>query len=129
MTRSRCGSLIHFRVTFSFTTPCRFNRRTGEYPMKHNVMLTIASLLSILFMTFHLTDDIIRGMASGQVSNLFGVLILVVWLIHMMGKGVGVGGNIAKSSGAFFFVWTLIALGVTALFSVILSARGLWTLL
>ena len=124
--------------------------------MKHNVMLTIASLLSILFMTFHLTDDIIRGMASGGVSNLFGVLILVVWLygtlvlaerrsgyviillgsllglgvpvIHMMGKGVGVGGNIANSSGAFFFVWTLIALGVTALFSVILSVRGLWSL-
>ncbi len=113
--------------------------------MKHNVMLTITSLLSILFMTFHLTDDIIRGMASGGVSNLFGVLILVVWLygtlvlaerrsgyviillgsllglvvpvIYMMGKGVGVGGNIAKSNGAFFFVWTLIALGVTALFS------------
>jgi len=39
------------------------------------------------------------------------------------------GGNIAKSSGAFFFVWALIALGVTALFSVILSGRGLWTLL
>jgi len=122
--------------------------------MKHNVMLTIASLLSILFMTFHLTDDIIRGMASGRVSNLFGVLILVVWLygtlvlaerrsgyviillgsllgsgipvLHMMGKGVG--GDFAKSSGAFFFVWTLIALGVTALFSVILSARGLWSL-
>ncbi len=122
--------------------------------MKHNVMLTITSLLSILFMTFHLTDDIIRGMASGRVSNLFGVLILVVWLygtlvlaerrsgyviillgsllgsgipvLHMMGKGVG--GDFAKSSGAFFFVWTLIALGVTALFSVILSARGLWSL-
>jgi hypothetical protein len=46
----------------------------------------------------------------------------------MMGKGVGVGGRIAKSSGAFFFVWTLIALGVTALFSVILSVRGLWGL-
>jgi len=123
--------------------------------MKQNVMLTIASLLSILFLTFHLTDDIIRGMASGQVSNLLGVLILVVWLygtlvlaerragyviillgsllglgvpvIHMMGKGVGIGSNIAKSSGAFFFVWTLLALGVTALFSVILSVRGLWT--
>ena len=122
--------------------------------MKQNHMLTIASLLSILLMTFHLADDIIRGMASGQVSNLFGVVILVVWLygalvlgerragyiitllgsllgfgipiIHMMGKGVGVGGNIAKSSGGFFFVWTLIALGVTALFSVILSVRGLW---
>jgi hypothetical protein len=48
--------------------------------MKHNVMLTIASLLSILYMTFPLTDDILRGMASGRVSNLFGVLILVVWL-------------------------------------------------
>jgi hypothetical protein len=46
----------------------------------------------------------------------------------MMGRGVGVGSNIANSSGAFFFVWTLIALGVTALFSFILAARGLWTL-
>ena len=44
---------------------------------------------------------------------LLGSLLgLVVPVIHMMGKGVGVGGNIAKSSGAFFFVWTLIALGV-----------------
>jgi hypothetical protein len=43
----------------------------------------------------------------------------------MVGRGVGVGGSIAKSSGAFFFVWTLIALGVTALFSIILSGRGL----
>jgi hypothetical protein len=30
--------------------------------MKHNVMLTITSLLSILFMTFHLTEDNVRGM-------------------------------------------------------------------
>jgi hypothetical protein len=45
----------------------------------------------------------------------------------MMGKGVGIGSNIANSSGAFFFVWTLLALGVTALFSVILSVRGLWS--
>ncbi len=124
--------------------------------MKQNLLLTITSLLSILFLTFHLADDIIRGMASGRVSNLFGVLILVVWLygtlvlaerrsgyviillgsllgsgipvIHMLGKGVGVDGNIAKSSGAFFFVWTLLALGMTSLFSVILSVRGLWNL-
>ena len=43
-------------------------------------------------------------------------------------KGTGVGGAIAKSSGAFFFIWTLLALGVTALFSVILSARALLSL-
>jgi hypothetical protein len=124
--------------------------------MKHNAMLTIASLLSILLLTFHLTDDIVRGFEKGGVSNLTAVPILVVWLygtlvlaerrsgyiiillgsllglcvpiIHMMGKGVGVGSSIASSSGAFFFVWTLIALGVTALFSVILSVRGLWSL-
>jgi hypothetical protein len=122
--------------------------------MKHNILLVIASVLSILFMTFHLTDDIVRGMEPGRLLDLIAVPILVVWLygtlvlaerrsgyviillasllglvvpvVHMMGKGVGVGGNIAKSSGAFFFIWTLIALGVTALFSVILSARALW---
>lgn len=121
--------------------------------MKPDVMLTIASLLSILLMTFHFTDDIVRGMEPGSVSTLYGVLILVVWLygtlmlaerrsgyvimllgsilgsgvpvIHMMGAGL-VGGRIANSSGVFFWVWTLIALGVTAVFSVILSARGLW---
>jgi hypothetical protein len=41
-------------------------------------------------------------------------------------KGAGVGGAIAGSNGAFFFIWTLLALGVTALFAAILSARGLW---
>src|SRR5579864_820681 len=119
--------------------------------MKHNILLVIASVLSILFMTFHLTDDIVRGMEPGTLFDLIAVPILVVWLygtlvlaerrsgyviillgslgvvvpvIHM--KGAGVGGTLAKSSGAFFFIWTLIALGVTALFSVILSARALW---
>ena len=120
-------------------------------------MLTIASLLSVLFFTLHLTDDIIRGMEPGGLSNLIGgVLISVVWLyaalvlaerrvgyailllgsllslgipvIHMRGNGVGVASGIANSDGGFFFVWTLIALGVTALFSLILSARGLWGL-
>ncbi|HEX8138679.1 MAG TPA: hypothetical protein VF544_14020 [Pyrinomonadaceae bacterium] len=125
--------------------------------MKQNLMLTITSLLSLLLLTFHLTDDIVRGMEPGGLSNLIGgVLISVVWLygtlvlagrrsgyviillgsllgmavpyIHMRGKGVGVASGIANSSGGFFFVWTLIAIGVTALFSVILSARGLWSL-
>jgi hypothetical protein len=119
-------------------------------------MLTIASLLSMLFMSFHQADDVVRGMAPGGLSNLVPVLFLVIWLygttlvlgdrrsgyvillvlsllgsgipiLHMTGSGL-VGGDIAGSSGAFFFVWTLIALGVTTLFSVILSARGLWLL-
>jgi hypothetical protein len=116
-------------------------------------MLTIASLLSILFSTFHLADDIARGMSPGGLGNLIGVVICVVWLygtlvlaerrsgyiiifiasllllgvpvIHMRGVGIGFGTN--RSNG-FFFVWTLLAMGVTALFSVILSARALWSL-
>jgi len=123
--------------------------------MKPDVLLTIASLLSILLMTFHFTDDIVRGMEPGGTSTIYGILILVVWLygtlmlaqrrsgyvimllgsilgsgvpvIHMMGAGM-IGGRIANSSGVFFWVWTLIALGLTALFSVILSVHGLWRL-
>jgi hypothetical protein len=33
--------------------------------MKQNILLVIASVLSILFMTFHQTDDIVRGMEQG----------------------------------------------------------------
>jgi hypothetical protein len=123
--------------------------------LKRNDMLTIATLLSVLFMTFHLADDIVRGMEPGGLSSLTAVPILVVLLygtlvlaerrsgyviillgslllsvvpvIHMKGKGVGVASGIANSSGGLFFVWTLIALGVTALFSIVLSARGLWS--
>jgi hypothetical protein len=126
-----------------------------EYQLKHNVTLTITSLLSILFFTFHLSDDIVRGLEPGGFKHITGVLTLVVWLYgtlvltgrrsgyiiiilgsllaslmplaHMRGAGL-VGGRIANSSGKFFFVWTLIAIGVTALFSVVLSARGLWSL-
>ena len=120
--------------------------------MKQNVTLTIASLLSVLFMTLHTTDDIVRGMEPGTLFDLivlpilavqlYGTLVLagrrsgyvilllvsllelVVPVVHM--KGAGVGGAIAQSHGAFFFIWTLLALGVTALFCVMLSARGLW---
>ena len=119
--------------------------------MKQSVVLTIASLLSILLVTLHTADDIVRGMEPGTLFDLIVVPILVVWLygtlvlaerrsgyiivllgslvgclvpvIHM--KGAGVSGAIAKSSGGFFFIWTLLALGVTALFSAVLSVRGL----
>ena len=124
--------------------------------MKQNLLLTIMSLLSILFLTFHLADDIVRGFEPGKVSNLTAVPIVVIWLyatlvlagrrsgyiiillasllgmlvpvIHMMGRGVGAGSRIAGSHGAFFFVWTLLAIGVTSLFSVVLAVHGLWSL-
>jgi hypothetical protein len=123
--------------------------------MDRSAMLTIASLLSILLFTFHLSEDIVRGLEPGGLKNISGVLMMVVWLygttvlagrrsgyiimllgailgsgvpvVHMMGKGL-VGGRIANSSGILFWVWTLITLQVVAIFSLILSARGLWSL-
>src|SRR3981081_1621445 len=120
--------------------------------MKQNVMLTIASLLSILLLTLHITDDIVRGISKAESSNI-ALLILVVFLygtlvlperrwghvimllvglfaagmpvIHMRGAHYG---EIAKSPGGFFFVWTLWALGGLGGFTFILSARGLWSL-
>src|SRR5262249_9741410 len=46
--------------------------------MKHSSMLGIASLLSILFFTFHLADDIVRGMEPGSLRAL---------LRHPLGAG------------------------------------------
>ncbi len=121
--------------------------------MKHGVLLTITSLLSILLLSLHLTDDIVRGISKAEFSNFYAVFYLVIMLygtlvlaerrsgyvimlltgiiaagmpfIHMRGARYGAQ---AASSGGFFFVWTLFALGVTGVFSVILSVRGLWSL-
>ena len=122
--------------------------------MKQSVLLTIASLLSVLLFSLHVADDIIRGFEKGGLWNLSAVLIFVTWLygtlvlagrrsgyvivllgsllgacapvLHFQAAGGVAGGEIAKSGGALFFVWTLIALGVCAVFSVILAAQGLW---
>src|SRR5262245_25356865 len=123
--------------------------------MKDKTLLSITSLLSMVLFTFHWADDVVRGFATDGVSGLGGVLILLVWLygllvlgerrsghvimllaailglgvltLHMSGKGL-VGGRISNSSGIFFWVWTLLMLGVTSAVSIVLSARGLWSL-
>jgi hypothetical protein len=118
--------------------------------MKSSVMLTVTSLISILLLSLHISEDIVLGFAPGGLTNLYGIAVLVVYLcatllwsdrrwglvivligsvialgmpvIHMTGAGVGV----KRSAGAFFFIWTLYALGVTGTFGVILSAHALW---
>jgi len=123
--------------------------------MKQSSILTITSLVSILLATFHLSDDIVRGFEPGGFKHIGGILMMVVWmygalvlaerrsgyvimllgsmlgsvmpLAHMRGAGL-VGGRMVNSGGRLFFVWTLIALGVIAFFSLILSVRGLWSL-
>jgi hypothetical protein len=124
--------------------------------MKHNVILTITSLLSVLFTMVHLADDYSRGFSPGGINNLPVVPVLALWVyaalvlaerrsghvimlimsllasglpvIHMMGRSGLTGGATAKSAGALFFALTLLVVGVTSVCSVILSARGLWSL-
>ncbi|HEY0158089.1 MAG TPA: hypothetical protein VGF28_12455 [Thermoanaerobaculia bacterium] len=116
--------------------------------MKQNAILTATSLLSILLVSIHVSDDIVRGFDRWGFDKLSFVLILVVWLygtlllperrsgrvimllvgllaaimpaVHMRGTGAFV-----KTSGAFFFIWTLFALGASGTLSVILAASGL----
>ena len=119
-------------------------------------MLTITSLLTFLLLTFHLAGDIVYGWEPGGLANLIVVVLISgVWLygavllrerlwgyiivllgsllglfvpyVHMSGtKGVGVASRLAGHQGHFFFVWTLLAIGVLSLFSIILCVRGLW---
>lgn len=122
--------------------------------MKSEQMLTVSSLLAIVLATLHLADDVVRGYEPGGLILLRAIATMAVWLCatlllperrlryivlilgsllamvmpvaHMLGKGLG--GAVAQSSGGFFFIWTLLALGVTGTFSLILSVDGLWRL-
>jgi len=119
--------------------------------MKQNAILVATSLLSILLLTLHVTDDIVRGISKAEPSNT-ALLVLAVFLYgtlvlaerrsgHVIMLLVGLFaaacrhphegahyGEIARSTGGFFFVWTLWALGGLGGVTFILSARGLWSL-
>jgi len=128
----------------------------SESRMKQTVLLTTASLLTILFETFHMAGDILFRMSPAGLVNLFAifafvlqlygtlvlggrragyiiiflgsVLGLVIPVLHMKGPRGVIGGDIGNSGQAFLFVWTMLALSTTATFSIILSASALFRL-
>ena len=119
--------------------------------MKPNT-LTIASLLSIILLPFHIGGDVVLGLdkgGSGLVYVVVPILLVVAcgtlllaerrsgYVIMFLGglaalgmpiihRNNGFTAEIARSPGGLFFIWTLIALGVTGGLVMILSARGLW---
>lgn len=127
-----------------------FNNRPRHFPegpVKHNVVLTVSSLLTLLFMTFHMTHDVIRQ-AEGSVKYPIPVFVFALWLygtlmlsdrvwgyvVMLFGGLVGAGmivvhshGMVVGKSGGFFFIWTLFAVATTGWVTMILSVRGLWT--
>ena len=119
--------------------------------MKTERMLTVSSLLAIALATLHQSDDIVRGYEPTGLTNMRAIAMFAVWLCaalllperrlryvllilgsllaivmplaHMLGRGLA---RPAVSDGGLFFIWVLVALGVTGIFSLILAVDGLW---
>jgi hypothetical protein len=119
--------------------------------MNHNRLLVITSLLSIVLISLHFTDDIVRGLDAAGPQNLGAIAILLVWLVGTLVLGRRLAGyiimmlggvfafgmpvihmrsshfpEIVAGPGGFFFFWVLLALGVTGTFSIILAALEIW---
>ncbi|HEY3676452.1 MAG TPA: hypothetical protein VGK84_10725 [Candidatus Tumulicola sp.] len=117
--------------------------------MRRSTILTAASLLSIVLLLLHFTDDIVYGSDKSAIANVISVAVLVIWLygtlvladrrsgyvIMLLGSVAGLvvfavhegrtgglsAGPLAASSGAFFFTWTLLTLAVSSVFTAVLS--------
>ena len=118
--------------------------------MKPNNLLTLASLLSMLLLSLHVVDDIVRGFDEAGLVNMIGIAVLalllygtlvlrerlsghiIMLLVSIFAAGMPVIhlrspriNDIARSDGGFFFIWTLWALGVIGIFGIVLAVRGL----
>jgi hypothetical protein len=119
--------------------------------MKEKNLLVIASLLSVFFVSVHISYDLLFGFDKGGPAVLIVLPILAIWLyailvlsertwgyiIIILGSllgiviptvhttGAGLEKGVPDSTGGFLFIWTTIALGVTSAFSIFLSIRGM----
>ena len=119
--------------------------------MKPDTTLTILSVLAVVLMAVHLSQDIVFGYDPSGPSNLTGVAILAVWLyaalalsgrrsgymilvigsffaammpvIHLSGRGIR--AEVLTSAGGPFFLGTMFALGVSGAVALVLSLQGL----
>ncbi len=111
----------------------------------------MTSLVSMVLLTLHVVDDIVRGFDSAGLVNMIGISVLGVLLygtlvlrerlaghimmlfvavfslgmplIHLRGPRIN---EIAQASGGFFFIWTLWALGALGILGIILAVQGLF---
>ena len=122
--------------------------------MKPNMTLLLMSLLQVLFMTFHLTDDTLRarpGTVDAMGSTFVAVPVLVLFLyaalllaerrsgliIIVVQSVLSIGMPLLHMTGtfgvggrqpSFFFIWTMYVLEVAGLFSIFLAVDGLRSL-
>jgi len=118
--------------------------------MKHNDLLSLISILSVLLLALHISQDIVFGFDRAGLNHLVGVAILLVIVcgavllrerplgkVIMLLGGVmaaamlplhmrnGLRPEFLQESGALLFIWTLYVLGVSGAFSIILAVLAL----
>jgi len=117
-------SLLTILLMTLHLTSDTIHARVGTPEAGGSTLVAVPVLVLLLYGTLVLGER-----RSGLIIMLIGSIIgLGMPIIHVMGAGGIFHGQIAKSSPAFLFVWTLHALGVTGMFSLILAARALWSL-
>jgi hypothetical protein len=118
--------------------------------MKHNDLLAVTSVLSVLLLALHISQDIVFGLDRAGLNHLVGVAILLViacgalllrgWVLGtvimllggVMAAGMlplhmrhGLRPEFLERNGALLFIWTLYVLGVNGALSVILAVLAL----
>jgi hypothetical protein len=118
--------------------------------MKQNDLLSLTSILSVLLLALHVSQDIVFGFDRAGLNHLVGVAILVVLVCgavllrtRVLGKVIMLLGGVMSAgmlpihmrnglrpeflekSGALLFIWTLYVLGVIGVFSIILAVQAL----
>jgi hypothetical protein len=118
--------------------------------VKQNDLLSVTSILSVLLLALHISQDIVFGFDRAGLNQLVGVAILLVvvcgamllrerrsgQVIMLLGGIIATGmlplhmrnglrPEFLAKSGALVFIWTLYVLGVSGSFSVILAVRAL----
>ena len=120
--------------------------------MKRNDLLSVTSILSVLLLALHISQDIVFGFDRAGLNRLVGVAILLVILcgavllrerlsgeVIMLLGGLmaavmlplhmrnGLRPEFLAKDGALLFVWTLYVLGVMGAFTIILAVQALWS--
>lgn len=126
----------------------------SEHIVSHDKAPMILATLTILLLTAHVAQDVAYGIEAGDISDFIAAVVAGVWLyatLALAGRrsgyilllvgsflapvvplshmaGAAIAETIRASSGGAFFVWTLLALGVTSTLSFLASLAGLWRL-
>ncbi len=120
--------------------------------MKQNDIRSMTSILSVLLLSLHISQDIVFGFDRAGLNHLVGVAILLVIVCgavllrtRLLGKVIMLLGGVMaagmlplhmrhglrpeflETGGALLFIWTLYLLGVNGAFSIILAVRALRT--